>query len=93
MTEIEDMAITLTEASEDRSNFFADPGWRCLQDCRVHISLQRNLVTDTRSGYADINGPIQPYRIAAAASDAFEPHATIFGEQYARHLATVFFLD
>ena len=80
MTEVEDMALSLTKAGQYGRDFFFNTARRRIEHGRVHIALQRHFVTDAAARIGDIGGPVETQRITAGFGHRFQPLSAAFGE-------------
>ncbi|CAI8744343.1 NAD-specific glutamate dehydrogenase [Pseudomonas sp. IT-P74] len=93
VTQVEHVTTAFAIAGENAADFCADGFRFCVQHGRVHVALQRDLVTDTGAGTADVAGPVQAQCVGTSIGDAFQPQAAVLGEQDHRHLATFMLAD
>ena len=73
MTQIEDVTVALAEAGKNFLHFSSDYFRSREENSGVQISLQSNLVTNAPAGLCDIDGPVQPDRIATTVRDTLKP--------------------
>ena len=91
VSQVEHMARTFTKAFQNGRHFLLDTRNGRIQHGRVHVALQRHLVTNTTLGVGNIDGPVQTHCIAAGGRNRFQPLATILGEQGNRYPTTFVF--
>jgi hypothetical protein len=80
VTQVEYMAVTMTEIREYAADFLPDDLRVGRHDGWIHITLQCNPVTDLLAGEIDIYRPVQANTIATGISDLGQPHTAAFGE-------------
>ena len=91
VTEVKDVAFTLTKTSKDRRHFFFNTWTRRIEHGRVHVALQRNLMAHAAARIGNIGGPVKAQRITAGFGHRFQPLSAAFGKQRHRHTAAIIF--
>lgn len=69
VTQVEYMAVTMTEIREDAADFLPDDFRVGRHDGWIHIALQCDPVTDLLAGDIDIYRPVQANTITTGISD------------------------
>src|SRR2546422_5950837 len=80
VTEVENMALALSEFLENGFYLLTDASRRRIQNRRVEIPLKRHPVPDQLPGAADINGPIQAHDLASGGGDGIDRMPAVFTE-------------
>ncbi len=65
---------------EQQRDFLTNTLRTSAEHSRIHVALQGATVTDTVTGAADVDGPIETERITAGVRHGFEPVSAAFGE-------------
>src|SRR5512139_3377355 len=87
VAEIEDMAAALAVAGEDRRHFGADAFRRGVEDGRVHVALQSDLMADALARLAKVGGPVETEGIGTALRHRLQPLPAALCEEDHWHLA------
>ena len=85
MAEIENMPAAVSEAGEHSGYLALDNIWRCQQNRRVQVSLQRNAIAHVRARTTELSGPVNTKGIGTTVRKGLEPLPTAFGKDDARH--------
>ena len=68
VTEVEDVAVALAEAGEHGLHFLADALRVGVEDARVHVALQGNLVAGELACVGEVDGPVHAECVTAGGS-------------------------
>ena len=73
VAKIEYMTVAGTELFQNHGNFLANFFRLCIENRRVHIALQGDLVTNTFAGISYIYGPVETDTISATIGNLLQP--------------------
>ena len=87
MAKIKDVAVSVAEALQCCSDFFANSLFRSIQHTGIKIALQCDPIPDAATCIAQVDPPEGTLPITTTVGHTLQPLAPVFGEQDDRYIA------